>query len=38
LGAKRQAITVRAARSGRYYLNVFARRGESAYTLTIATK
>lgn len=38
VGARRQAVTLRALRSGRYYLNVFARRGDSPYTLTIATK
>lgn len=38
VGAKRQIVSVRATRSGRYYLNVFARRGDSPYTLTIATK
>jgi Subtilase family len=38
LGAKRQVISVKAPRSGRYYLNVFARRGDSPYTLTLTTK
>lgn len=38
LGARRQTVTARAARSGRYYLNVFARRGDSAYTLTVTTQ
>jgi subtilisin family serine protease len=37
LGAKRQTVVATARRSGRYYLNVFARRGDSPYTLTVAT-
>jgi hypothetical protein len=37
LGAKRQTIVATVRRSGRYYLNVFARRGDSPYTLTLAT-
>jgi hypothetical protein len=35
-GARRQAIAVTIRRSGRHYLNVFARRGGSRYRLTVA--
>ena len=38
LGQTTQSITVVAPRTGRYFLNVFARRGGSQYTLTVDTK
>ena len=36
VGAKRQVISARVRQTGRYYVNVFARRGASLYTLAIA--
>ncbi|MEW6583547.1 MAG: S8 family serine peptidase, partial [Actinomycetota bacterium] len=35
LGAKEQVLSARVRTSGRYYVNVFARRGGSLYTLTV---
>jgi subtilisin family serine protease len=36
VGAKRQVISVQVRQTGRYFVNVFARRGGSVYALTIA--
>lgn len=35
VGAKRQVVSVRVRTTGRYFVNVFARRGSSLYTLTV---